>query len=62
MEIEILVNEDEFFKFVTDEDQEPTGETAAVITPPEEIVVDKYKPSLENLKGHPWLDGTPWGA
>lgn len=62
MEIEILVNEDEFFKFVTDDEQKPTAETDVGNTPLEEIPVDKYKPSLENLKGHPWFDGTPWGA
>jgi hypothetical protein len=56
MEIEILVREDEFFKFVTDEDQESIGETVALIAPPEEIVVDKYEPILENFKSHPWFD------
>jgi hypothetical protein len=58
MEVEILVNEDDFFKFVTGEEVEKSESLLDY----DEDIVYKYKPSLENLKGHPWFDGTPWGA
>lgn len=56
MNIEIVVSQDENFKFVNSEDEQPSQ----IIEEP--IKEEKSQPTLENPNGLSWFNGTSWGV
>jgi hypothetical protein len=56
MNIEIVVNQDENFKIVNGEKEEPSQ----IVEQP--IKEEHPQPTLENPKGISWFNGTSWGV